>query len=93
MFARKDIFATPSIGIRRLKDCKRVANSQEFCKAKIRICQLYHKFSHWSIYERIILQMIGSSPSQHLCNHMANSFINFFPGINPCNVVFLFIKA
>ena len=42
MFARKDIFATPSIGIRRLKDCKRVANSQEFCKAKIRICQLYN---------------------------------------------------
>ena len=48
MFARKDIFATPSIGIHNLKGYRRVANSQEFCKAKIRICQLYHSKFVWS---------------------------------------------
>ena len=34
------------------KDCTRVENSQEFCKAKIRIRQLYHKSVHFARYLR-----------------------------------------
>ena len=49
MLACKEIFTTPSIGIRSLKDCKRVESSQEFCEAKICICQLYHKLRFFSM--------------------------------------------